>query len=319
LPETPIAVDAVDDRPGLQSSSRSTKVVQETDATWSSPDVLLRCSVPLCSAPLCSGPLIVVTLVSLAGMTPAAGQAAGVPVGANQNVVTEFKGKLKGFQRGILTFVRDDGTEVLVQPPEDAAAFQFVAAAKLGFLQRGALVRFTGTFNQAGISLEPIAKIELFQPITGKVAGHLRESFLPGVYPEVPPDPQQPPPQTARFRVVGGLMGIDGNGVMLVQAGRQPIRVQLAEDPEFQIRYNNLILAQEGDPVTISGFYEPPDETKVRGDRVTVTTDRVYGDPDSETAARPTRKRSRRADADNKGAAESPAVGESKPESPQAK
>lgn len=223
-----------------------------------------------------------------------ANQNPAAPNFANQNMVTEFKGTLKGFQRGVVSVLRDDGTEVMVQLPDNVASFQFVAKALPAFLQRGSLVRFTGTFNQAGISLSPITKVELFQPVAGRLAGRARESYVPGVYPEAQHGNQQPFPAVAKCQIVGALMGMDGNGGMLVQTGKQPVRVQLADDAQFEIRYNNLNLAQEGDPVSVAGFYQPPDETRVKAERITVTTDRVYGEPSEETPKRGSRRRSRR-------------------------
>ncbi len=198
---------------------------------------------------------------------------------ANQNMVTEFKGTLKGFQRGLVHVLREDGTEVWVQLPDNIASFQFVANAKSAFLQRGAMVRFTGTFNQAGVSLSPVAKVEVFQPVSGRLRGRTRESYMPGVYPQGDRGKQQPLPTVAQCKIVGAIMGLDGNGGMLVRAGNRPVRVQLAEDVKFEVRYNNLSLAQEGDSVSVAGFYQPPDETRVKAERITVTTDRVYGEP----------------------------------------
>ena len=40
----------------------------------------------------------------------------------------------------------------------------------------------------------------------------------------------------------------------------------------------------------MAGFYQPPDDTKVKADRVTITTDRVYGEA---TAEEPPKRRAR--------------------------
>ena len=85
-------------------------------------------------------------------------------------------------------------------------------------------------------------------------------------------------------------MGLDASGVMSVQAGKRPVRVQLTPDTKLELRVNNLSLAKEGDTVTVAGFYQPADETKVKADRVIITTDRVFGEPDER---RPPRRSSR--------------------------
>ncbi len=91
----------------------------------------------------------------------------------------------------------------------------------------------------------------------------------------------------------------------MVQAGKTQVRVQLATDAKFELRFNNLSLAQEGDPVSVAGFYQPPDETKVKADRITITTDRVYGEPEEQTP-----KRRGRRSRDEEGDAAAEAEGE---------
>ncbi|TWU49744.1 hypothetical protein [Rubripirellula reticaptiva] len=209
---------------------------------------------------------------------------------AGSNMVTEFKGKLKSFERGVMVVIRDDGTEVMVQPPDSPESFVFVAEAKPMFLQRGMMARFRGTFTAAGAATQAIEKVELFQPLAGNLSGRAREQFVPGIYGERR-NRNEPVPQVATVNVVGGILGMDGTGIM-IQAGKIPVQAPLTPDVKFEIRFNNLSLAQEGDSVSVEGFYQPPDDTKVKGDRVVVTTDRIYGEP----AAAPVRKtrRSRR-------------------------
>lgn len=223
-----------------------------------------------------------VTLAEPPGFGP--GQTAALA-----NEVTEFSGKLKGYQRGIVIVTREDGTDVMVKPPEDIAAFTFVADAKPAFLRRGSMVRFSGTFQANGTPTVPVSKVEAFQPVPVKqLKGRAREKFVPGVYP-ANRNAQQV--AVAKCTVVGGLMGISPSGVLMVQAGKRPVQVQLTQDAVFELHYNNLSLAKEGDAVSVVGFYEPPDDTKVRGDRITIKTDRVYGEM---TAQQPVKRRSRR-------------------------
>ena len=220
----------------------------------------------------------------------------GFQTNAPANEVTQFKGKLKGVRGNVLAVTREDGTDVMVQPPDDLASFAFVATAKPAFLQRGNLVRFSGTFGPTGIPVTPIAKVEVFQPVPhARLQGHARERFLPGIHPADRRAPKQPVAM-AKYNVVGSLMGINAAGVMMVQAGKQPMQVQLAKDVNFELRFNNLNLAKEGDAVTVAGFYQPPDDTKVKAERITITTDRVYGEA---TEAEPPKRRTRgRRDAD---------------------
>ena len=223
----------------------------------------------------------------------------GVPpgFGANQNMVTEFKGKLKGFQRGVVYVQREDGTDMMVQVPDNLTAFQFVALAKPAFLKRGQLVRLTGTFNPVnGMAVSPINKVELFQPVSGAMPGRIREQYLPGVYPQQQNENQQGFAGPVRCRVVGGVMGIHDNGNMVVQAGSRPLQIPLSPDVTFEIRFNNLTLAQEGDTVSVSGFYQPSNETLVKAERITVTSEKVFGEPTESIPKRGSRRRPTRGD-----------------------
>jgi hypothetical protein len=142
------------------------------------------------------------------------------------------------------------------------------------------MVRFSGLFAASGAALAPIERVEIFQAIPAQqVSGRLREQYVPGVYVQRDKQPQAGAPAAmAPCHIVGNLIGLSGGG-MMVQAGKASLRVPLAENAKFELRFNNLSLAQEGDPVSVAGFYQPPDETKVKADRITITTDRVFGEP----------------------------------------
>ncbi|TWT80696.1 hypothetical protein CA13_21420 [Planctomycetes bacterium CA13] len=205
------------------------------------------------------------------------------------NMVTNIKGKLKSFQPGVLTVTKDDGTDVMVQLPDELPAFVFSAEAKPAFISRGMLVRFSGMFDLAGNPQAPIEKVEIIQPIpTKQLRGSQQEDFTPGVHGDRHAK-NKPPKPIANYKIVGVPMGIMGNGIMAVQAGKMLVRAQLAENVKFRIRFNNLSLAQPGDSVSVAGFYQPPDETNVKAERITITTQRVYGDPNS-IDAKPERK-----------------------------
>jgi hypothetical protein len=206
-------------------------------------------------------------------------------------MLTEFDGKLKAMQGGIMIVTRDDGTDVMVQPPEDISSFQFIAKATPQFLRPGMLVRFKGTFNRAGVAQSPIAKVELFQQPSGKVPHNKRQYFVPGVHPDRRDAKKQQQTGVANCDVVGNLVGIDPSGVMMVRAGKIPVRIPLVQNATFEIQYNNLSLAKSGDPVKVTGFYNPPDETKVAAGSFTITSDRVYGEPTADDAKKKGGKR----------------------------
>ena len=226
---------------------------------------------------LCSPWILVVVGLLILAAAPSTASAQKQSIGAN--MVTNFSGKLVSFKRGTLIVTRDDGTEMTVALPDSATDFNFIAKAKPPYLQRGMLIRFKGTFNQAGQAQGEIKKVEIFQPPAGKLRGHQREMYAPGIYPVERLDDGQPPPQVAEVRVVGGIVGFDPSGVMSVMVGRQTLQVPVANDAQFEIRLNNMTLAKEGDPVKVDGFYQEGAETKVKASRITIQPNRVYGEP----------------------------------------
>ena len=208
---------------------------------------------------------------------------------------TEFKGVLKSLQRGILVVTREDGSEVTVRPPDDVWDLEFVASAKPAFLQAEMMVRFESTYEKktAHVSGEKITHIQVFQPIAGRIPSHLWKKFISGVFP-VRPKKNQPAMPTASCKVNGMLMGLDASGTMLLQVGRRPFELQIRDDTRFEICFNNLSLAEEGDTVSVTGSYQPPDENKVKADRLTITTDRVFDELTKATPRRTSRRSSRR-------------------------
>lgn len=209
--------------------------------------------------------------------------------GANQNMKIEFEGKLAGMKQGMLLITRDDGVEVMVKPPEDPLGFDFQAPAEMGFLQRGMMVRFNGNFNQAGVPSDPIEGMEIFFPLSESLAKKQADQFVAGIYPgEKKTNLAE---GVANYKIVGKLMGWDATGIVMVNAGKRPVRIQLGEKAKLELRLNQLSLAQQGDAVAIMGTYRLPDDTKVIANTVSVSTDRVQRAPVSETPASRSKRR----------------------------
>ena len=77
----------------------------------------------------------------------------------------------------------------------------------------------------------------------------------------------------------------------MLQTGVRPLQIPLAPQV-FEICYNSLSLAQEGDPVSVSGFYQPPDEAGF--ERKLPSRRSVLGEYSEQAAQRVTRRRSNR-------------------------
>jgi hypothetical protein len=239
-------------------------------------------------------------------ITPAGSSAQGLgnrPALDAASEITSFNGKLVASRGMILTIEREDGTEVMVQTPDSISQLTFTAKALPAYLRPGMPVRFKANLGPNGAPLEPVSKLELFAPVNVKLLkGRERENYQPGVHPSKPPQRGNAGPPTGPVTVVGNLMALTPQGVAL-RAGNIPVQTMTSPDLELQIRVNNLSLAQPGDAVQVRGFYQPPDETKVKAESIQITTDRVYGEtpPPNERRSR----RSKRGDRDKDDATES--------------
>ncbi|QDV42874.1 hypothetical protein Enr13x_27250 [Stieleria neptunia] len=222
---------------------------------------------------------------------------AQVPSTLPANEITNFKGKLKGMQRNIVMVEKEDGSEAMVAVPDSISSFQFVAKATPAFLQRGMLVRFSANFGPGGVPLAPVDKVTLFQPVDLRsLHGRTKEQFTPGIYSDANRGNRNQP-MVGKLSIVGRLIGLAPNGVLAVQAGKIPVQVPVNADTTLEVRYNNLALAQAGDPVSVTGFYQPPNENQVKADRITITTDRVYGEYQPAAERKSRRKRGDKPDA----------------------
>lgn len=225
--------------------------------------------------------------------TPGANGTHGANGTPPANEVTEFQAALRGVRGNVLIVKQEDGTEAQVMIPDHPAALTFVAEAEMAFLRPGMAIRFEVEFDRGGIPTGPVDKIEIFHPPQSRrMTRAMRERFVPGLYPK--DDQLVPQAGPAMYRVVGNVAGMDESGALILRAGTRPVRVALTEEPKLEIRFHHLNLARPDDTVEVAGFFQPPDETRIKAERVTVKSDRVFGEQDDQAGARrETRDRSR--------------------------
>jgi len=230
--------------------------------------------------------------------TPKGAAAATAPTFSQSTVqfdtVIEFKGTLKDSQRNLMVVTRDDGTDVTVKLHDDPTRLRFIADAKPAFLRPQMMARTTVSLGPAGLPVSPAETIELFQPVpTSTLPGSAKASFTPGIHSA---SHEKSNPQLGfvpgNYQVVGMIVGMDSKGVYL-NAGRGPMPIPLSPEAKIGLVYHNLSLAQPGDPVTVSGFHQPPDETQVIANSVAIRPDRVYGEAEENPRRRTTRARSK--------------------------
>lgn len=210
------------------------------------------------------------------------------------DTVIEVKGKLKDSQRNLMVVTRDDGTDVTVKLHDDPTRLRFIADAKLAFLRPQMMARTTVNLGPAGVPVAPADVIELFQPIPpAALPSSAKENFTPGVHST---SHDKPNPQLGfvpgNYKVIGMIVGMDNKGLYL-NTGRGPMPIPLSPEAKIGLVYHNLSLAQQGDPVTVSGFHQPPDETQVVANSVTIRPERVYGEAEENPRRRTTRTRTK--------------------------
>lgn len=210
------------------------------------------------------------------------------------NEVIEFKGTLKDARGNMVTVAGDDGTEYIVQYPDEITSLEFIAKALPAYLRRGMPIRFATVLGPTGMPMAPVNQIEVFAPINAKMLPHNQtERYTPGVHPADRKKRPRGAPLTGKVIVVGNLAMLNAQGGLALQAGSTPVQTMVAPDASLEIRVNNLSLAQPGDAVSVEGFYQPPDKTKVKANRIKITTDRIYGEtPPKKIRQRPGKKTS---------------------------
>lgn len=230
--------------------------------------------------------------------TPKGAVAAAPPAFSQSTVqfdtVIDIKGKLKDSQGNLMVVTRDDGTDVTIKLHDDPTRLRFVADAKMAYVRPQMMARITVSLGPAGIPISPVDQIELFQPMPpAAVTGSAKESFTPGVYSA---SHEKPNPQLGfvpgNYKVVGMVMGMDNKGIYL-NTGRGPMAIPLSPEAKIGLLYNNLSLAQQGDPVTVSGFHQPPDETQVVANSVVIRPERIYGEAEENPRRRTPRSRTK--------------------------
>lgn len=212
--------------------------------------------------------------------------------------VIKVEGTLKSAQGQYLIVTRSDGQDVTVKLHEDPTRLTVTAEAKPTFLRPQMMVRTTATLGPAGMPIQPVERVEIFQPLRlSKQSAAVKQKFTPGLHPS---DRQVDLRQgfvPGQYTIVGSIAGMDPAGIYIF-TGKARVPVPLGEDAKILLVFNNLSIAQPGDPVVVNGFHQPPDETKVIANDVAIRPERVYGEAAEMAPQRGRRGRGRQAQAD---------------------
>jgi hypothetical protein len=249
--------------------------------------------------------VLVLTIIATAWSTfvlplaPANGQ--GVASNVTFDTVIEVKGTLKSAQRNSIILTREDGEDVTVMLHEDPTMLKFIAEAKPAFLRPQMLVRVTANLGPGAMPTAPVDRVEIFQPIqAARLPNSVKQNYTVGIHSA---DHAKPNPQQGfipgKYTIVGMIAGMDPAGIYISTGGRARIPIPLVQDAKIALLYNNLSLAQPGDPVSVKGFHQPPDETKVIGADISIRPERIFGeavDNGDQRSPRTRRGRARPAD-----------------------
>lgn len=201
---------------------------------------------------------------------------------ATAREIIQVRGKLDGMTGKIAKVDAGDEGEVFVHLPITPSNFRFRAEFDSRGLQPGMLVRFNANFGPAGQPIESIKEVEIFQPIQFPgMPKAVKDAMTPGLYSKA--NKSSPSPRTGiapgAYSVVGNLVTVTPDSWIVVSAGQFPVRAMLSPDHRFRVNTHTLELVQPGDDISVNGFFDGNDRSRVLADTFTVSSSRVIGEP----------------------------------------
>jgi len=208
----------------------------------------------------CLGRTALVVLSLFMASAPATtARAQGQPRGGQVIEVTRFtglKGQLVAARPGMIhwTDSSDKPFYVKILP---TTYVQVLGQADPDFLRPGLLVRFSGEIQGRGTMAEPIEELTIFTP---------REGYVIGIY-----NDGDDPTRTDGPKLVAGRLKSIKNGKLIVVAGDQQVKAELAEEPTIKVDINDYSLAATGDEITVSGLGFEQDKIEATGIEIQLT------------------------------------------------
>jgi hypothetical protein len=118
------------------------------------------------------------------------------PAGTGLEIV-ELSGTLEMIVGNQLKMKTTDGQESIVLMG-DATSFKYEGTAEPSALSPGLMVRFTGSFDEAGNSQAPLSELEIFRPVRERrMSLELQQKQTPGIYPAQEKEKGKPAPTVA--------------------------------------------------------------------------------------------------------------------------
>lgn len=212
-----------------------------------------------------------------------------------QNELVNIEGELVGIRGQLMQVKGNDAKVYLVLLPKDARQLKYRGTAAAGWLRPGIFVRFSGTFDDRGIGQEPILEMEAFTLEARRAPAEQQADTTPGIYPTEgggalfggAEGGKRKPTAVASYRVVGQVAGLGRKGELGVMIGpRQMVQVQLTEETKIKLDVQGIQFAMPGDKVVVDGYFNPPVETNITANSVSIEASDILG----KVAAKPVRK-----------------------------
>jgi hypothetical protein len=211
--------------------------------------------------------------------------------------IASVEGELTGVAGDRIAVQTEDGKEYFAVYGRKCS-LKYSGTADPQFLQPGLMVRFDATFDVAkGVATEPIAELEVYRPLKGRLSQQQRKDQTPGFYP-ISEDKQaagnkdnpryrrnQSQNQTTNsgnlqaFRVVGLINGRQGSKLRIM-TGRQAILVDLTADPRITVASGDVLFCNPGDKVQVTGLRNPSQETLIQAETIEIDGAKPLGKSD---------------------------------------
>jgi hypothetical protein len=194
----------------------------------------------------------------------------------------QARGTLRGVAPGGLQMATDDNQLVAVKIQGRQAEVSFTGNADASFLKPGMQVKFSALVKKSGKVAEPITSLVIFTPQDRTEIGVYSENAasapnpLEGLFSTEPKEEPKKPARPRRivedqpYRIGGTLVSLKA-GKMVVSAGGNQIKCELADDAKIRVATSNLAYARVGDKVDVDGWTYATMKQLAVANRVSVT------------------------------------------------
>ena len=160
-----------------------------------------------------------------------------------------LKGKVVAIAPGAIQVQDEREGNVWVIAPVDASQVEFIGSANKNWVDKGMIVRVSGTFDKKGIATEPVELVQVFTPREESDIGAEFQG-------EGKPDRDQP-----QEYLIAGVIKRIVEGKVAVSTGKKLFTFEIADDAKVEVDLINVLdWVQVGDKVSSKLKYVNPGE-----------------------------------------------------------